>query len=210
MKRFLTLALVASCTLGVSATEYTEDLVVTVNGTSTEPQSTTVTIEQNEDETYKLSLNNFIMVSDGVNMGIGNIVVDNVAGTTEGDIVTLESSQTITIAAGDDSYITDGTISMWMGPYLGEVPIVMAAKLKGEEAAYFTIDIEMVSLGQTINVVFGDASEFDTPISNITVDNSKEVEAMYNLSGQKVTDTQKGQIYIIKYSDGSVVKTIAK
>ncbi len=156
MKKLFSLVALALSSLCASATDYTEGLSVTINGVTTPAQETTVSIEENTDGTYKLSLNNFIMTSDGTNMGVGNIVLDNVEGTTTDDVTTLETSQTITITAGDDSYITDGTITMWLGPYLYDVPIDMIAEIRGEQA-YFVIDIDMTTtLGQIIKVVFGD------------------------------------------------------
>ncbi len=155
MKKLFTLVALALSTLCASATDYTEGLSVTINGITTPAQETTVSIDQNADGTYKLTLNNFIMTLEGNSMGIGNIVLDNVEGTTTDDVTTIKTSQTITIEDGDDSYITDGTITAWVGPDLEEVPINMIAEIRGEQA-YFVIDIEMVSLGQTIKVVFGD------------------------------------------------------
>ncbi len=150
MKKLFTLIALALSTLCMSATDYTEGLSVTINGTTTPKQETTITIDENTDGTYKLTLNNFVMVSDGTTMGIGNIVLDNVKGTTTDGVTTLKSSQTITIGAGDDP-----SVVLWMGPYLGSVPINMIAEIRGEQA-YFVIDIYMASLGQTIKVVFGD------------------------------------------------------
>ncbi len=149
MKKLFTLVALALSTLCASATDYTDGLVVTVNGVSTAPQETTVTIDENADGTYKLTLNNFILVSGDIRMGIGNIVLDNVEGTTVDDVTTLETSQTIKIDDGDDT-----SVSTWAGSVLGDVPIDMIAEIRGEQA-YFVIDIYMATLQQTIKVVFG-------------------------------------------------------
>lgn len=39
---------------------------------------------------------------------------------------------------------------------------------------------------------------------------SGEVEAVYNLNGQRVEAPAKGQVYVVKYTDGRVVKTVVK
>ena len=46
-------------------------------------------------------------------------------------------------------------------------------------------------------------------ISGIDAGNG-EVEAVYNLNGQRVEAPAKGQVYVVKYNDGRVVKTVVK
>ena len=48
-----------------------------------------------------------------------------------------------------------------------------------------------------------------TGIANVEGD-SNEVEAIYNLNGQRVDSPVKGQVYITKYANGKTVKTVKK
>ena len=52
-------------------------------------------------------------------MGVGNIVLDNMKGYTINGVTTVVADQSITITEGDDP-----NIAFWMGPLLGNVPIV--------------------------------------------------------------------------------------
>ena len=127
---------------------YTDQLVVTINEESTEPQDANVIIEYLEDGTCNLSLANFTLVAGEDALPVGNI---NVKGITleDGDgVKTFSTSQSIQITAGEGE-------GEWIGPMLGDVPIVMNGKLT-DEKLYCTIDIDMMSvMGQMIHVTFG-------------------------------------------------------
>ena len=150
MKKLLTLAALAFAAFTAQATDYTDVLKVTVNGNALPDQETTVSIDANENQRYKLSLTNLVLQMGAQSIGIGNIVVDDVPGTVDGDVTTIRTSQSINITDGD----LEG-ISLWIGPSLGSVPIELTAEIRGSQL-YFIINIDMTaSLGQTISVQFG-------------------------------------------------------
>lgn len=131
-------------------TTYTNYLGVSVNGITTEPQSTEVQLIQEVDGTTSFALNNFILVSGENSIPVGNIKLTNV--TVSGNSYSFNN--TITIAAGDDSqYSSDD----WYGPRLGNVPVVLSATVDNDGMTAL-IDIDMTSsLGQVIRVVFAPA-----------------------------------------------------
>ena len=47
-------------------------------------------------------------------------------------------------------------------------------------------------------------------IANATTTADKKVVGIYNLNGQQVSQKQPGQVYVIKYSDGTTVKELSK
>ena len=47
-------------------------------------------------------------------------------------------------------------------------------------------------------------------IDNATTTATKKVVGIYNLNGQQVSQKQPGQVYVIKYSDGTAVKELSK
>ena len=165
---------------GVTAT-YTDDLVVTINEESTEPQQTEIKVTTNADGTYTLMLDNFKLGAGTDVLPVGNIVLNNIAGTEENGRVNLNVTQTIQIAPGtDESVPADG----WMGPLLGDVPVVLKAEMTAEKL-YCTIDIDMMAtIQQVINVVFGTPFEEEggNGIQTVTSFN-KERKAIYNLNG---------------------------
>ena len=166
-------------------TNYTDNLVVTIDGESTEPQETTIVVEQNADGTYQLSLNNFIL---GGMIQVGNIVVNNIAVTENNNIKSFEVSQNIYITAGD------GNAEDWIGPGLDAVPVNLTGKMDAANL-YCAIDIDMSEmLGQTINVVFGEEAKV-TSIENIAAENAAKV--IYDITGREVKEITNAGIYII-------------
>lgn len=149
-KTLLTLALALLTSLGMSAKDYTDTLVVTVNGTAS-GQTATISVDKNTDGTYNFNLKNFMLKMGGQTMGIGNITLNNLQAATssKGDVVSTH--QNIAITAGDDP-----DVSTWMGPMLGTIPLDLKL-LVNDEKLYTLIGIDMSkTLGQVITVTFGD------------------------------------------------------
>lgn len=148
-KTLLSLALALLSSLSMSAKNYTDKLVVTVNGLSTQ-QNATISVDKNSDGTYNFNLKNFMLKMDNRSMGIGNITLNNLKAATssKGDVVSTH--QNIAITAGDDP-----NVSTWMGPMLGTIPLDLKL-LVNDEKLYTLIGIDMKMLNQKILVTFGD------------------------------------------------------
>lgn len=136
----------------LSSTDYVDNLLVVVNGEYSDPQKTTINVSKYEDNTYTLSLQNFMLVAGEDLIPIGNIVLGGMTATEDNGTLTFNTAQTIQIQPGTLAGISP---EEWWGPMLGDVPIVMSATLYADKM-YCEIDIDMQeSLGQVINVVFG-------------------------------------------------------
>ncbi len=148
MKKIFTLFAAVAMTLAAWANDYTGTIAVSINGEGGS-QETTITVDQNEDGTYKLSIYNFALELFGTKTYVGNIVVDNLIGYTVAGKTTVVANQAITIEPGNDPENVT-----WLGPLLGEVPIIMATQFD-ETNAKVDIDIDMrSSIEQFINVTF--------------------------------------------------------
>ena len=173
---------------------FTNNLTVTMGGKPTEPQSTTINVAEQEDGKYTLTLKNFMLGT----MGVGTIVLSDVEGTEADGVITLKTEQSITIAAGDDE-----NVDKWFGPNLGSVPVSLEAKMTSDNLdAVITINM----LGG-IKVVFG--KDITSGINNITTTTDNGIEAIYDLSGKKLNEMQKG-INIVRKADGTTVKVLKK
>ncbi|MBR2318859.1 MAG: calycin-like domain-containing protein [Bacteroidaceae bacterium] len=171
-----------------NSVKYTDNLVVTINGTSNEPQKTDITVEQNNDGTYTLSLNKFTLISGEDIMPVGNIVLENIVVTEENGIKSFAVERNIIITAGDEN---EGD---WLGPMLGDVPVSLTGKMDAEKL-FCTIDIDMSELlGQTINVVFGDEDSV-TSIENIAAENG--VKRIFDITGREIKEITVPGIYIV-------------
>ena len=153
MKKLFTLFAAAAVSLSALATDYNGKITVTINNEPT-TQDATIAVNKNEDGTYVLNIKNFRLTSNGTTIDVGNIVLDNMKGYTINGVTTVVADQVINIQDGDDP-----SIPMWYGPYLGDVPIVMAAQFDGTDAKA-DIDIDMRdSIQEFINVKFNTQEE---------------------------------------------------
>ena len=158
MKKLL-LSIVASLfTLTGVASEvktFTDQLVVTVNESVT-TQQTTVSVELLDDNYINFVLRNFVLEAEGDEMFVGNIEVNNLFLTDKGAYKTFTYNANLKIKDGD----LEG-VDMWIGPELGNVPLVLNGKLS-DGKLYVSIDIDMMSsISQMIYVKFG--SDFEAP-----------------------------------------------
>ena len=168
------------------ARSYEDDLVVTINGTSTQ-QRATINVDEKVDGTYTLSLNNF-MLADGEDIiPVGNIVLHNIAAENVDGVQNFATKQ--------DIVITEGSIEAeeWLGPMLGDVPVDLTGKMT-EYKLYCNIDIDMTAMfGQTINVKFG--QEDLAGIEGITIENGADV--IYDITGRRIETITAAGIYIV-------------
>lgn len=148
MKKIFTLIAAALTVVSASAKDYTCPLTVSVNGAEMPAGDVTVTVNEQENGKYTLSLLNFSL---SPMMAIGNIVVNDVDVKECGIVTALSTQQTINIAAGDDA------TKIWMGPTLGPVPVLMKAEMKGE-ALNAVLNIAM-SADMMVGVKLGDKAD---------------------------------------------------
>ncbi len=141
----------------VSSTDYSDNLVVVINGENTLPQETTINVSKMSDGSYTLSLNDFMLVAGEDILPVGNIVLEGLTATEENETISFSTNQSILIQPG-----STGSEEDWLGPMLGEVPIEMTAKVSGGKMKC-EIDIDMTeALGQVINVYFGVVNNLET------------------------------------------------
>ena len=148
MKKTLTMLAAVLCTLAVSAANYTGKLTVQINDFVNTQDNVGVTVTANDDGTYRLMIKNFALIDGEDVTPVGNIDIDSVPAVTACGFTALSMNKNITIAEGD---LEDEPF--WLGPTLGEVPIVMTALYNDTEMRVH-IDIDMVTLGQVIKVDF--------------------------------------------------------
>jgi hypothetical protein len=149
MKKLFLLMALFGTTAGSMAKDYQDRLQVFVNGEASSQQAT-ISVDDEGNDTYTLSLKNFVLVSGNTQMGVGNITLEHIAGTTADGKTTIHASQDITISEGNKE-----GIDLWMGPILGPIPVELTAELS-DDKLYTIIDIDLSStMGQIIKVIFG-------------------------------------------------------
>ena len=139
----------AALALTASATDYKDNMRVTLDGTTIFKGATTISVDVEDASkgTYELNLKNYVLSAD---FAVGNIHVTNVPSTTYSDgTVTLATEQEIVIEPGD----LPG-VKAWIGPSLKEVPVKVFGRIK-DGKLYANITINKDDLGN-ITVDFGE------------------------------------------------------
>lgn len=162
MRKLSTLFCAVLMTLSAMATDYKGNLTVSINGEgSTQPA--TISIVENAGK-YNLSILNFMLGEGESVLPVGNIVIENVTGAVAGNLTTLYVNKNITIQKGNATGIADDA---WLGPMLGEVPVKMSSSFNTNGFLGVNIDINMMTLGQVINVTFENVgNHFQMPNSD--------------------------------------------
>lgn len=128
--------------------EFNGGLTVTVNGSQAPEQPSSINIYKMPNNTYMMQLSNFVL---GETTPVGNIVLTGLkADESKIGMKNFESEQTIQISEGTD----ETHAGEWMGPSLGNVPVVFAGKMT-DNRFFCNIDIDMSTMEQIIKVVFG-------------------------------------------------------
>lgn len=169
MRKLSTLFCAVLMTLSAMATDYKGNLTVSINGEgSTQPA--TISIVENAGK-YNLSILNFMLDEGESVLPVGNIVIENVTGAVAGNLTTLYVNKNITIQKGNVAGIAEED---WLGPLLGNVPVEMNARFTGEGYVVTDIHINMVELGQVIDVKFENVgTHFQMPNSDFETSSDK-------------------------------------
>lgn len=156
--------------------EFRGGLTVTVDGSQAPEQPSSINIYKMANDTYMMQLSNFILGEEPV----GNIVLTGLkADASKVGMNTFASStQTIQITEGTD----ETHAGEWMGPGLGDVPVVFAGKMT-DNRFYCNIDINMPEpLNQQIKVVFGKDFTIVNDQQAVTADETGTKDVILNRS----------------------------
>jgi len=150
MKKTFTIIFALMASFTAMATDFTDKLLVLVNGEGTEQQATISVTEHNG--LYDLNLRNFILMNGSEPMPVGNVELTDIEPENSGEAIFLRASQNIIVTEGD----AEGVL-LWMGPMLGELPVNVTAVIEGNNLrAVITLDL-MATMQQMVEVRFGES-----------------------------------------------------
>ena len=148
MKKLFTLMLMAAMTMATWATDYDEEIVVTVNGTSSQQHGIISVVE--DGDTYTLTLKNFVLQSEDGPMGVGNIELTGIVPQQSATATILKAQDNVVITEGNDP-----SVPFWMASMLPPVPVDLVAAINGDHLRA-SIHINMMeTLEQIIEVTIG-------------------------------------------------------
>jgi hypothetical protein len=157
-----------------------------------DPVEGTVYLTEKQDGTYSFELPNFQLLTNGMTMDIGTIVLPEIKMETIHGANFFTANETITIAPGDKEGIdTD----LWYGPWLGEIPVNLKTGVVYAGRMYCVIEIDMTAqLGQIIHVTMGNPDA--TAIERVAAEAEKSNAPVYDLSGRRLQDSAKGILIV--------------
>lgn len=169
---------------------YTDDLVISVNGTPAPAQKATITVTKYLDGTYNMMLKNFSFGE----LLIGDVTMTNLTGKEENGATTFETEQDAIITNGGDiAEILEGKIHLNMKGTLKD----------GKFKALITLKV----MNQNIKADFGGYESGTVGINGITTSTNSANGAIYDLSGRQLKTMQKG-INIVRGKDGKMIKVM--
>ncbi len=193
MRKTLLTLFCAFTTLMLSAQSvktYSDNLIVTINETSTPPIPADVLVTDNGDGTINFALKNFCLVLGEESVPVGKIAIENLQlRDTEDGLKAFTYNGPLTIAEGDLEGVDE-----WLGPMLGELPLELSGKLS-EDKLFVAIGLNLVDLlGQVIYVQFG-TDDFETGINVVSA--LPQTNVMYDMQGRRLNHPTYGQLYIL-------------
>ncbi len=195
MKKLLLIAAAAMMSFVAQAETktYTDDLVVTINGESTDPQQTTVNVEYLESGNINFSLKNFTL---GGEINVGNIVVEDLPVVHGRRFDSFLFKGDITITAGDIEGVAEDE---YLGPIISPIPLKLTGKVS-DDKLYVSIDIDMTStLGQVIYVSFG------TDFPEVPVVSTKQyTDNLVVTINEESTDPQETTVTVEMLENGDI------
>lgn len=174
----------ASILTAAQTSSYTDAMIVSIDGSVVDSQTSTIHVAATANGTYDFTLKNFILKNSTGPMPIGNISLSGITVTEFDGIKEFATEQNITITDGDDG-------NGWVGTYFGEVPVKLTGKMTAHKL-YCIIDMTLI--GQAINIVFGNKNL--TGIDEIT-GGSEDIKVIHDLTGRRIDIVTSAGVYIV-------------
>lgn len=202
MKHFFTLMLaMVMSTMTAMATDYTDNLIVTVDGGNpTTVNDVKITVTQQENEKYSFSLKNFSFAGTKV----GDIELNDIEGQEKDGIITLNVPET-KIKIKNPAFGIGTTIN-----FFGGINFSMTAKISNVTNKMYA-DMTMKAIKQNIKAIYGDEKNITTGIkAPQATTKANNATSIFTLAGQQVSSMTSGNVYIVKTTDGKTKKVIKK
>ena len=188
MKRILLGFCMAACALFASAKDYTDQLTVSINGMSTPPKETTISVEELDNGQISIVLKNFILEMPGEDpIYVGHIYVENVDLTPADGYNSFSLSQRqVRATAGD----LEGVLpDQWIGQDLSDAGLFIDMDGKITDSKFYcTLGLMFGPLD--IDVVFG-TDEFPSGIRSAQTANPNKLVDVYSILGVRVKNSVK-------------------
>lgn len=189
------MAVMAVSAMAQDAKTYTDNLSISVMGTTTESQASITITKQTEADKYTIQLNQFSFMG----MLVGDVTMTDVTGTTDADGFT-------NYATTQEATITNGAeLAEMLGGKI-TVTVKEGTRSKGDKF-YAVITLTVTGVGD-VTATFGD-NNFTDGIASAVNGETDKVAAVYTLDGKSISAPVKG-INIVKMQSGKTIKVVKK
>ena len=136
----------------VDSKTYSEDLYVTVDGSTSEKQVADVVVETLDNGNINFVLKNFVLGTGDEAVPVGNILVEDIAMAADKSFAFQGDIQ---ITPGDNPAY-EGT--SWFGPVIGNVPLVLSGRFVDEDHIIVYITIDMGTMAVKVHLGYAHAA----------------------------------------------------
>lgn len=194
MKKIFTLIAAAFMAVSASATDFKDQLAISINGEATPATEAEISInEEAQEGKYTIMLKKFSFMG----LLIGDVTMKGVQGDDDSNGFTnYATTQTADITNGDP----DGIMGMLGGKI--DVTVKEGSRSKGNKF-YAMITLVVPEVGN-VEAVFGDNNFGETAINGVSTGSDKVV-AVYSLDGKRLNCMNRG-INILKMQSGKTMK----
>lgn len=165
----------------------------------------TLTIMGMPQENQKIEV---LKVNDTYNLTLKDF---NFMGTLNLGDIPMKGLQNTATEEGTLAFSLEDEITLeGVGAMFGPMPITLEATVDKADVLNATIAITVPQVGD-VTATFSSTKSTDiNSVETVTTEGSDKVEAIYDLQGRKVTDTNKKGIYILRKADGTTTKVYKK
>lgn len=165
----------------------------------------TLTIMGMPQENQKIEV---LKVNDTYNLTLKDF---NFMGTLNLGDIPMKGLQNTATEEGTLAFSLEDEITLeGVGAMFGPMPITLEATVDKADVLNATIAITVPQVGD-VTATFSSTKSTDiNSVETVTTEGSDKVEAIYDLQGRKVTNTNKKGIYILRKADGTTTKIYKK
>lgn len=198
MKKFFTLIAAAFMAVSAMATDYKDNLVISINGETMPATEAEISItEEAQEGKYTIMLKKFSFEG----LFIGDVTMTGVQGDDDSNGFTnYATTQTATITNGDPNGI--------QGMLGGKIDVTVKEGSRSKDGKFYALITLVVTGVGNVDAVFGDNNFGGASINGVNAANDK-VAAIYTLGGAQVNTMSRG-VNIIKMQSGKTVKVFNK
>ena len=165
----------------------------------------TLTIMGMPQENQKIEV---LKVNDTYNLTLKDF---NFMGTLNLGDIPMKGLQNTATEEGTLAFSLEDEITLeGVGAMFGPMPITLEATVDKADVLNATIAITVPQV-EDVTATFSSTKSTDiNSVETVTTEGSDKVEAIYDLQGRKVTNTNKKGIYILRKADGTTTKVYKK